>query len=85
MKVREIMKSAPVTVTESTPLGDAARTMTEHHIRHLPVVRGQRLCGILSERDVLVGLISGAIGGVTMLAVSLVQERKSGTVSARIA
>lgn len=53
MKVREIMKSAPITVTESTPLGDAARTMTEHHIRHLPVVRGQRLCGILSERDVL--------------------------------
>ena len=39
----------------------------------------------LSERDVLVGLISGAIGGVTMLAVSLVQERKSRAVSARIA
>lgn len=31
----------------------------------------------LSERDVLVGLVSGAIGGVTMLAVSLVQERRS--------
>ena len=31
----------------------------------------------LSERDVLVGLISGAVGGVTMLAVSLAQERRS--------
>ena len=30
----------------------------------------------LSERDVLVGLISGAVGGVTMLAVSLIQERR---------
>ncbi len=39
----------------------------------------------LSERDVLVGLISGAIGGVTMLAVSLVQERRVETAPARIA
>ena len=31
----------------------------------------------LSERDVLVGLISGAIGGVTMLAVSRLQEREA--------
>ena len=39
----------------------------------------------LSERDVLVGLISGAIGGITMLAVSLAQERRSETASARMA
>jgi tetrahydromethanopterin S-methyltransferase subunit D len=39
----------------------------------------------LSERDVLVGLISGAIGGITMLGVSHLQERRSDTVSARIA
>jgi tetrahydromethanopterin S-methyltransferase subunit D len=39
----------------------------------------------LSERDILVGLISGAIGGVTMLAVSLVQERRSDAMSARLA
>jgi hypothetical protein len=30
----------------------------------------------LSERDVVVGLISGAIGGVTMLIASLVQARR---------
>lgn len=39
----------------------------------------------LAERDILVGLISGAIGGVTMLAVSLAQERRSDTTSARTA
>jgi hypothetical protein len=37
----------------------------------------------LSERDILVGLISGAIGGVTMLVVSLAQERRSESVSVR--
>jgi uncharacterized YccA/Bax inhibitor family protein len=43
----------------------------------------------LSERDILIGLISGAIGGATMLLVSRVQERdqesKSDSVSARTA
>ena len=39
----------------------------------------------LSERDVLVGLISGAIGGVTMLAVSLLQERRSNSAPAQMA
>ncbi|MCC6888225.1 MAG: hypothetical protein IT536_06790 [Hyphomicrobiales bacterium] len=31
----------------------------------------------LNERDVVVGLISGAIGGITMLAVSLIQDRRA--------
>jgi acetoin utilization protein AcuB len=53
MKVRELMKPAPITVTEVTRLGDALRLMMQHRIRHLPVVRDGRLCGILSERDIL--------------------------------
>lgn len=36
----------------------------------------------LSERDVLVGLVSGAIGGITMLAVSLARERRSRSAAA---
>jgi hypothetical protein len=35
----------------------------------------------LSERDVVVGLISGAVGGLTMLAVAVVQEHRSRTAS----
>ena len=52
MKMRDIMKPGPLTTTETTHLGDAHRMMSKHHIRHLPVTRGGRLCGILSERDV---------------------------------
>jgi hypothetical protein len=37
----------------------------------------------LTERDVLVGLISGAVGGVTMLATSLSQERRAREGAAR--
>jgi uncharacterized YccA/Bax inhibitor family protein len=39
----------------------------------------------LSGREVLVGLISGAVGGLTMLAVSVLQERRSNAASASIA
>jgi len=39
----------------------------------------------LSERDVLVGLISGAICGATMLAVARLEERKAETACARMA
>jgi hypothetical protein len=39
----------------------------------------------LSERDILVGLISGAVGGVTMLTAALVQARGSHNISAHIA
>lgn len=37
----------------------------------------------LSERDILVGLISGAVGGVTMMAVALLQERRARSMSTR--
>ena len=37
----------------------------------------------LTERDVIVGLISGAVGGVTMLATSLSQERRARAAAAR--
>jgi acetoin utilization protein AcuB len=53
MKVREIMKASPITVTDNTKLGDAARTMMQQHIRHLPVLHDGHLCGMLSERDIL--------------------------------
>jgi acetoin utilization protein AcuB len=53
MRVRDIMKAEPITATEVTKLGDAMSTMMKYRIRHLPVVRGDRLCGILSERDIL--------------------------------
>ena len=39
----------------------------------------------LSEREILTGLVSGAIGGVTMLAAAKSQERRSHSAPARMA
>ncbi len=51
MNARNIMTVAPVCVTTRTRLGEAISVMYENDIRHLPVLEGQRLAGILSDRD----------------------------------
>lgn len=42
-----------VVVNPRVSITDAARVMAEHHIGAVPVVDGDRLVGIFSERDVL--------------------------------
>ena len=52
MKVREFMKPQPMTASETDSIGNARQLMTTQHIRHLPVVAGGRVVGMLSERDI---------------------------------
>jgi acetoin utilization protein AcuB len=49
--VRERMTGAPQVLAPEATLAEAARRMQEGDFRHLPVVDGGRLMGILSERD----------------------------------
>jgi CBS domain-containing protein len=52
MTAEEIMTKRPVTVVdESATLDQALRLMSEHEIRHLPVLRGEEVVGMLSDRD----------------------------------
>jgi acetoin utilization protein AcuB len=55
MLVREVMTPDPVTVTPGTSVAEVRRLLGLHMFRHLPVVDGGRLVGIVSDRDVLVG------------------------------
>lgn len=52
MIVADIMTEGPLTVGETTSLGDAMLTMSDNDIRHLPVVRGSDVVGMLSDRDI---------------------------------
>ena len=47
------MRPQPHTIEATESLGTAHRSMREHAIRHLPVMRGSRLVGVLSDRDLL--------------------------------
>ena len=53
LSVANIMKSAPITVREEDTLAQALRVMVWGDVRHLPVLRGDALVGVLSERDIL--------------------------------
>ena len=44
-----IMSKDVVTVTEDTPLEEAARIMADHHFSGLPVMRGKDLVGMITE------------------------------------
>lgn len=50
--VDEVMTTQPFTVPPDMPLQEAAREMAVRWIRHLPVVSGGLLLGVVSMRDV---------------------------------
>ena len=52
MQVGECMSLQPVTVSEQTSMREAVELMRRHQIRHLPVVQGKRLLGIVTDRDI---------------------------------
>jgi len=53
MKVSAIMTPRPVTVSPDATLDEAIRMMDENRVRHLPVLEGNRLAGVVSDRDLL--------------------------------
>lgn len=55
-----VMSKDLISVDPGTSLRDAARIMTEKWIRHLPVLDGGKLVGIVSQRD-LAGVLAGAL------------------------
>ena len=58
LTVEEFTTPNPVTGDEYSGVEEIGRLMREHGIRHLPIVRGDRVVGIVSQRDlaVLAGL-----------------------------
>lgn len=56
--LRDVMTSSPVTVTPDMELINARDLMAEHRVRRLPVMKGDKLVGIISLGDVAVALAS---------------------------
>lgn len=50
-KVHKYMTTAPHTIRPDMTLAEAHKLMRQHQIRHLPVLQGGALVGILSDRD----------------------------------
>ncbi|MBN2149671.1 MAG: CBS domain-containing protein [Anaerolineales bacterium] len=57
IRIEEVMTKEVITVKPSQSVNDCMALMTNHHIRHLPVVKGGHLVGILSIGDVVKDMI----------------------------
>lgn len=51
MIAADLMTKDPVTVQSETTLGRAAEALFDSPFRHLPILRGTALVGIISDRD----------------------------------
>ena len=51
--VREVMSKSIISITPQHTIEECMELMTNHHIRHLPVLRGQQLVGLISIGDVV--------------------------------
>lgn len=60
MLVKQKMTANPFTTTADASVPDAEATMTRHAVRHLPVVDGDRVVGVISENDIAAALPSKA-------------------------
>jgi CBS domain-containing protein len=79
-RVSEVMTKDLVTVGPQTSLREAAKIMADRWIRHLPVMDGGKLVGVISQRD-LAGVLAGALNEPERLealveASELVRERR---------
>ncbi len=49
--VQKFMSASPHSIGDDQPLSRAHAMLRDHRIRHLPVLHGGRLVGLLTERD----------------------------------
>jgi CBS domain-containing protein len=65
-KIVDVMTSPAVSVTEETPVEDVVQLMEQHHIKRVPVVRGDTLVGIITRANLLRAFVREA-GKMTAL------------------
>lgn len=57
-RVREIMTENPIGVLPHRTVEECMAVMTDKHVRHLPVIDGNRVIGLVSIGDVVKDIIS---------------------------
>ncbi len=58
-QVKDIMSKNVVGVTDDPPVEKIANVMTTHKINRLPVMRGEKLVGIVSRADIVGAIAMG--------------------------
>ena len=58
-QVKAIMSQKVISVTEETPVEEIANLLTTHKINRVPVLRGKKLSGIVSQADIVRAIAMG--------------------------
>ena len=74
-RVRDFMARDVVTCAPELGMSDAEKLMNKHRIRHLPVVEGAKVVGMLSLRDVMVWRLQDSRHEVDVLRESMIAAR----------
>ena len=66
--IREVMTTQVFGVKPTTTVDECMALMTDHHIRHLPVVNGDQVVGIVSIGDLVNWIISAQSSAMRQMA-----------------
>jgi CBS domain-containing protein len=58
LKVKEVMTRKPITVQEDTPLDEVVHLMESRSVKRLPVIRGEKVVGVVSRANLMRALAS---------------------------
>lgn len=67
LKVREILSAKVFHVTPAHSVEHCLRLMTEHRVRHLPVLDGEKIAGVISIGDLVNWVISAQTATISQL------------------
>jgi acetoin utilization protein AcuB len=83
MLVKDVMQAHPVTATVETRLPQLARVLQRRGFRHLPIVDGSKLVGIISDRDLKQSMTSAALATEGPARGRLLDELTAGQIMTR--
>jgi acetoin utilization protein AcuB len=73
MLVKKFMSSKLVTVSEEASIAEAVNLLKKHSIRHLPVVKGEKVVGLVTETELRGAIFPAMIEDLTVKDVMISQ------------
>ena len=62
----DVMTASPRSVASTAPVAEAARLMRDEDVGSLPVVQGDRVIGVLTDRDIVVRVVAAGLDPQTV-------------------